>query len=37
LRDGFVEQAIAALGEAGLKAEGDILRQAARFVAARAN
>jgi farnesyl diphosphate synthase len=37
LRDGFVEQAIAALGEAGLKTEGDILRQAARFVAARAN
>jgi len=37
LRDGFVEQAIAALGEAGLKAEGDILREAARFVAARAN
>ena len=37
LRDAFVEQAIAALGEAGLGAEGDILREAARFVAARAN
>ena len=37
LRDAFVEQAIAALGEAGLTSEGDILREAARFVAARAN
>lgn len=37
LRDYFVDQAIAALGEAGLGSEGDILRDAARFVAARAN
>jgi farnesyl diphosphate synthase len=37
LRDGFVAQAIAALGEAGMGPEGDILREAARFVAARAN
>ena len=37
LRDAFVEQAIAALAEAGLGPEGDILREAARFVAARAN
>jgi farnesyl diphosphate synthase len=37
LRDAFVEQAIAALGAAGLGDEGDILREAARFVAARAN
>ena len=37
LRDGFVDEAIAALGEAGLSGEGDILREAARFVAARAN
>ena len=37
LRDGFVDQAIASLGEAGLGPEGDILREAARFVAARAN
>jgi farnesyl diphosphate synthase len=37
LRDAFVDKAIAALDEAGLKGEGDILRQAARFVAARAN
>ena len=37
LRDRFVDEAIAALGEAGLAGEGDILREAARFVAARAN
>jgi farnesyl diphosphate synthase len=37
LRDAFVDEAIAALGEAGLGGEGDILREAARFVAARAN
>jgi len=37
LRDGFVGEAIAALGEAGLGGEGDTLREAARFVAARAN
>ena len=37
LRDAFVEQAIAALAQAGLQGEGDILREAARFVAARAN
>ena len=37
LRDAFVAQAVAALGEAGLGPEGDILREAARFVAARAN
>ena len=37
LRDAFVSQAIAALVEAGLQSEGDILREAAHFVAARAN
>ena len=37
LRDAFVEQALAALGEAGFRSEGDVLREAARFVAARAN
>ncbi len=37
LRDAFVEQAVAALGEAGFRSEGDVLREAARFVAARAN
>jgi farnesyl diphosphate synthase len=37
LRDAFVEDAIAALADAGLESEGDILREAARFVAARAN
>jgi farnesyl diphosphate synthase len=37
LRDAFVEEAIAALGAAGLAQEGEILRDAARFVAARAN
>ena len=36
LRDGFVEKALAALDEARFKAQGDVLRQAARFVAARA-
>ena len=36
LRDAFVGQALAALDEAGFQAQGDILRQAARFVAARA-
>ena len=37
LRDRLVEQALAALDAAGLGPEGDILREAARFVAARAN
>jgi farnesyl diphosphate synthase len=37
LRDRFVDEALAALDEAGLRAEGEILREAARFVAARAN
>ena len=37
LRDAFVEEAVAALAQAGIEAEGDILREAARFVAARAN
>jgi farnesyl diphosphate synthase len=37
LRDAFVEKAVAALGAAGLQSEGDILREAAIFVAARAN
>jgi farnesyl diphosphate synthase len=37
LRDAFVEKALAALSQAGLQAEGDILREAARFVAARLN
>ncbi len=37
LRDAFVDEAIAALADAGLRSEGDILREAARFVAARAN
>jgi farnesyl diphosphate synthase len=36
LRDAFVDAAIAALGEAGFQSEGDVLRAAARFVAARA-
>ena len=36
LRDAFVEKALAALDEAGFQAQGDVLRQAARFVAARA-
>jgi farnesyl diphosphate synthase len=37
LRDAFVSQAIAALAEAGLQSEGDTLREAAHFVAQRAN
>jgi farnesyl diphosphate synthase len=37
LRDAFVAEAIAAVGEAGLRGEGDVLREAARFVAAREN
>jgi farnesyl diphosphate synthase len=37
LRDAFVAEALAALDAADLRAEGDILREAARFVAARAN
>jgi len=37
LRDGFVTKALAALDEAGFRTEGDILRESARFVAARAN
>jgi len=37
LRDRFVDEALAALDEAGLRTEGEILREAARFVAARAN
>ena len=37
LRDAFVEEALAALEEAQLRGEGDILREAARFVAARKN
>jgi len=37
LRDSLVDQAVAALTDAGLGDEGDILREAARFVAARAN
>ena len=36
LRDAFVQQALAALDAAEFQAQGDILRQAARFVAARA-
>jgi farnesyl diphosphate synthase len=35
LRDALVEQALAALDEAGFGAEGDILREAAKFVAQR--
>ncbi len=34
-RDALVEAAVAAVGEAGLDAAGDVLREAARFVAAR--
>jgi farnesyl diphosphate synthase len=37
LRDAFVDKALAALDAADLQREGDILREAARFVAARAN
>jgi farnesyl diphosphate synthase len=37
LRDALVEQALAALDEAGFGAEGDILREAAKFVAQRKN
>jgi farnesyl diphosphate synthase len=37
LRDRFVDEALGALDEAGLRGEGEILREAARFVAARAN
>jgi farnesyl diphosphate synthase len=37
LRDAFVTQALGALAEAGLGGEGDVLREAAQFVAARAN
>ena len=37
LRDAFVGKALAALDEANLREEGETLREAARFVAARAN
>ncbi len=37
LADAFVARALAALDEARLGPEGDILREAARFVAARKN
>jgi farnesyl diphosphate synthase len=37
LRDRFVDEALGALDEAGLRDEGEILREAARFVAARAH
>jgi farnesyl diphosphate synthase len=37
LRDAFVDKALAALDAADLGREGDVLREAARFVAARAN